>query len=244
MCVCVCALLSLYIINPSFPLLLLWTSKPQRYSSFEAHVVDGEVLDGETGWTSPSRTNQPHSRRASATGGNVLGHSSNSPGAGGLTNKPPNGTGSGLRPGGRSNFFFGADYSTLAGTSHLNARAESVAAKLPAGPVDRKAAALLGVAGSAAEVPSKAQKVLGVGRREGEEGRLGVLALQDEVCLLYVVLHIAQQLLIFYLIFCVCTITIILQLLYRIELQYQPFCDVNLVMCFICIWKRAVPSCS
>lgn len=144
-------------------------------------MVDGEVLDGETGWTSPSCIHHTHSRRGSATGGSTLGHTNNSPSAGGLANKASNGTGSGLRPGGRSNFFFGADYSTLAGTSHVDARAESAAAKLPAGPVDPKAASLLGVAGSAREVPSKAQKFLGVGRREGEEGRVEILALEDEV---------------------------------------------------------------
>lgn len=140
-------------------------------------MVGGEVLDGETGWTSPcaSATNSP-------SGGGTLpqqsghhhDHHNNN-----LDSCSNSGAGSALRPGGRANFFFGADYAAL-----NKARADQAAARLPTGRVDPKAAAVLGVAGSAdtgsrGGVASKAQKLLGVGRRDGEERR-EVLALQDE----------------------------------------------------------------
>lgn len=151
----------------------------KRYSSFEAFVVDGEVLDGETGWTSPSRSQQQQQEHSN----NNLDSSSS--------------TGSALRPGGRANFFFGADYASL-----NKARADqAAAARLPAGSVDPKAVALLGVAGSSDSAStgggaSKAQRgrggAGGRGRGAGAGGEgAEVLALQDEsvrrsVILLYI----------------------------------------------------------
>ena len=145
-----------------------------RYSSFEAYVVGGEVLDGETGWTSPSVSAGGNGGGNGALPLQQSGHGNNN------NNLDSGGAGSALRPGGRANFFFGADYAAL-----NKARADQAAARLPTGRVDPKAAAVLGVAGSAdvgsrGGVASKAQKLLGVGRREGEEGRGEVLALQDE----------------------------------------------------------------
>lgn len=100
------------------------------------------------------------------------------------------GAGSSLRPGGRNNFFFGPDYSTLAGTAHAG-RVEQAAAG------HAKAASVLGVAGVVRDgVPSKARQLLGVGRRvegglleeeeeeqdeqgQGRGPRADALALQD-----------------------------------------------------------------
>lgn len=148
-----------------------------RYSSFEAYVVGGEVLDGETGWTSPSVSSASNN---GGGGGGGLPHQHQSGNNNHLESCNSSAAGSALRPGGRANFFFGADYAAL-----NKARADQAAARLPTGRVDPKAAAVLGVAGSAdtgsrGGVASKAQKLLGVGRKEGEEGRGEVLALQDE----------------------------------------------------------------
>lgn len=125
-------------------------------------MIGGEVLDGETGWTSPAVSTPNNNSSQHQSGG----HSNNLD------------SGSALR--GRANLFFGADYAALS-----KAREVQAASTLPTGRVDPKAAALLGVAGSAdagsrGGVASKAQRLLGVGRRKGEEGRGEVLALQDE----------------------------------------------------------------
>lgn len=104
------------------------------------------------------------------------------------------GTGSSLRPGGRNNFFFGPDYSTLAGTGHAGRLEQAAAAQVrrPRGgggqQCDPKAASVLADVGG---VPYKARRLLCRGRRreepveeeeEEEEGigpRADVLALQD-----------------------------------------------------------------
>ncbi|CAM9543536.1 unnamed protein product [Laminaria digitata] len=54
----------------------LTRQQPERmYSSFEAYVVDGEVLDGETGWTSPLSTNNNNNGSSSSNNRHYLGQS-------------------------------------------------------------------------------------------------------------------------------------------------------------------------
>ena len=159
-----------------------------------AHGADGEVLDGETGWTSipPSASGSQHlsrdssSNRALAAGGRE-GGGVGGRGCGSTTSTSTNcssqsrsrtavkisGTGSSVRSGSRSNFFFGADFPLSASSG----RAESVAAsKLPSVPVDRKSAAVLSVTGSAEGAFPKAETVYGVAKPEEKvEGRVKVV---------------------------------------------------------------------
>ncbi|CAM9610911.1 unnamed protein product, partial [Choristocarpus tenellus] len=125
-------------------------SRERRYSTFEAHIVDGEVLDGATGWTSPLKSHGGSSR----------------------FRKRSSRLGSSLRPGGRSNFFFGVEYSAKASTGE-----ESAGGRLPSGNLESKAASILGISGTH-DVTSKTQEVVGLGRREGEDGE--PVALEDE----------------------------------------------------------------
>lgn len=149
-----------------------------RYSSSEAHRIDGKASRAETAEKSPSSSTQNRYRRSSARG-DVAGGSGYPTsdeagnGNGALSGKfdtaAEGGAGSALRPGARSNYFFGADYSTLAATAH-GERQEMTVARLPRGNVEAKAAAFLGGVTSTTAVRSQAQKRFGAGQREGLVG--------------------------------------------------------------------------
>lgn len=135
------------------------------------------MLGGETGWTTPcsSKYQLKHS------GSGMVGLGSEPDGLesrSALCSTAVSGAGSALGSGGRSNFFFGAEYSTLADKNNCAERAKTSASKLASGRVDSKSAALLGVADSAGRIPAKAQKMPGV-VRHAREGGVKSLALQD-----------------------------------------------------------------
>lgn len=152
------------------PPLSLSASNSLRLSAFEAYAVDGEVLDGQTPSVRKTANHHQYQRRKSS---NTPGTASAATSAGSARNTGDSGSsqsGSASRAGGRSSFFFGANY---AGRIQAADRAEmAAAARLSGGQVDAKAASLLGsAAGSAAEVPTKsAYKIVGVSK--GEDGVL------------------------------------------------------------------------